>query len=906
MTLIRSRTNITFLGVALFAGASGCGDGVAAAVCAGACVAGEVCVDGRCVAACARDEDCAGANSCSGARCEDKVCVAGQDVSLCLPADGCCPAGCDAALDSDCGASCATVTACLASDGCCPAGCTATEDDDCVPECGNGVTEPGETCDGDCPPSCADLDLCTADTAAGTPGTCDLICSHAPRACGGSDGCCPAVCDGFDDSDCPPPASYEVIVAGAGTGGFGAAVQAARMGRRVAVLEETDLVGGQAFAAGVSTMDESSVGERSYGIYKELVDALRAQYATRGKSIGTCYWSDQTTCFEPKAGRELMLALMSTAGSGSGGALDLYLRARVTGVVKSGTRVIGVRTADGRAFASRVVIDATEYGDLLPLAGADYRVANSTSTAVDLDACIQDITYVAIVKKYPGGAPPSLVLSPKPPGYDDEAPYFARIVTAGGYPWWNGGYPVGFVNHNAYRGLPDSSSPLDATAGSAATAANITKTGVNFANDYPAHAAYNPPSSNPRLAGRYLEDPAYRRQVNCAAKLRTLQFIYYMQTALNEPLWSVADDEGFDTPYNREEGSCADIPEAFRAVERHFPPFPYVRESRRLIGLHTLSAPEVRATGSPALPAVQFPSAIGVAGYGIDLHNCHEPADLEAAFEAPGGPANVPFQIPFESFIPPVIDGFLPAEKNFSQTRLVNGATRLQPSTMLIGQGVGALAAVAVARDVEPRAVPVIRVQDVLVRAGARLSAYYFTDVLPGDPFWPSVEIVSTHGIMVGYGNWLFGRDDPMTRGTAAVVLARLFSLSLDPPAVATFTDVPVTHPLFAWIEAVAVAGITAGCSASPPQFCPDTEVTRAQYAVFVARGLGLDTGSVSPVPVFSDVGSGHWAFPFIQAVYEAGLMVGCSGPPPAFCPDAVVTRGQAAAVGHGVLLYGT
>lgn len=64
-----------------------------------------------------------------------------------------------------------------------------------------------------------------------------------------------------------------------------------------------------------------------------------------------------------------------------------------------------------------------------------------------------------------------------------------------------------------------------------------------------------------------------------------------------------------------------------------------------------------------------------------------------------------PFAIPFESLIPETIDGFLPAEKNFSQSRMVNAATRLQPHTLNIGQAVGAIAALAAKQNLAPRAV---------------------------------------------------------------------------------------------------------------------------------------------------------------------------------------------------------
>jgi S-layer family protein len=59
-------------------------------------------------------------------------------------------------------------------------------------------------------------------------------------------------------------------------------------------------------------------------------------------------------------------------------------------------------------------------------------------------------------------------------------------------------------------------------------------------------------------------------------------------------------------------------------------------------------------------------------------------------------------------------------------------------------------------------------------------------------------------------------------------------------PATATFSDVPPSHPFYQFIEALAASGVTSGCNASPPQFCPDAPLTRGQMAVFLARALGL------------------------------------------------------------------
>jgi S-layer homology domain len=59
-------------------------------------------------------------------------------------------------------------------------------------------------------------------------------------------------------------------------------------------------------------------------------------------------------------------------------------------------------------------------------------------------------------------------------------------------------------------------------------------------------------------------------------------------------------------------------------------------------------------------------------------------------------------------------------------------------------------------------------------------------------------------------------------------------------PATPTFNDVPASDAAFPFIEALAASGITAGCSESPPLYCPNAPLTRRQMAVFLSKALGL------------------------------------------------------------------
>jgi hypothetical protein len=65
------------------------------------------------------------------------------------------------------------------------------------------------------------------------------------------------------------------------------------------------------------------------------------------------------------------------------------------------------------------------------------------------------------------------------------------------------------------------------------------------------------------------------------------------------------------------------------------------------------------------------------------------------------------------------------------------------------------------------------------------------------------------------------------------------YRLQVSPaPAAATFTDVPVGHAQYRFVEALAASGITGGCSGG--NFCPEAPLTRGQMAVFLAVALGL------------------------------------------------------------------
>ncbi len=671
--------------------------------------------------------------------------------------------------------------------------------------------------------------------------------------------------------------SYDIVIVGGGTGGVSAAIQAARQGTRVAIVEPTDWLGGQMSAAGVSTMDEGYsrsgvIIERSSGIYREFTQKVISKYNGLAY-MHKCYWAADSLCIEPSVAKNVLGEMVTSTGN-----IDIYYRTKVTQVQKTGNTITGVLTHstasnDDNILEAKIVIDATEYGDVIPLTGADYRlgkyVASSGINESVLNTCMQDITYPATIKRYDNGIPANLQITQEPPNYQAARSLFIQDVSKSTAPGVSDNPPWSFTQFLGYRGIPDKSRPSTSTPTTVAGLQSITKTGINVSGNDIAESL------------RFIQDTTFRQNQSCEAKLRTIQYIYYIQKELNQP-WSVADDEGFDTLYNTTDNNCTNIPAAFKEIEKRLPLAPYVRESRRIIGLTTLTSYQIQAQKDSdhktvaSVKPTSFENSIAVGGYNMDLHNCNTSSTIDPSIDSTGSVNgnHEKFQVPLESLIPASIDGFLVAEKNISQSRIANGATRLQPITMLTGQAAGALAAISVKTNRQPRSVVPIEVQSILLDGKAPISLYDTVDVTPDNTRWKAIQIISNYNIMVGYGDGRFGPDDAMTRGTMAIVLTRLLQIPTD------------NTPLDAYNK-LKEKGITT--AASYTEFGPNSQLLKGELALFIARSLNQFPAD------------GPEAITYLQTL---GITLGCNGATPSSCNTQTSSRADMAEAVSATLIY--
>ncbi len=158
--------------------------------------------------------------------------------------------------------------------------------------------------------------------------------------------------------DIPVRYEFDVIVAGGGPAGIGAALGAARAGAKTLVIEEKNCLGGIATSGMMSNWSGGTVSP----VTRELLDRCKA-----------LKWEVEAEHEHQVINHELLKLVLFDVMEEAG--VTVLLHTRCVEVVKDGNKVVGIiiESKSGREAAlGRVVIDATGDGDVAALAGAEY------------------------------------------------------------------------------------------------------------------------------------------------------------------------------------------------------------------------------------------------------------------------------------------------------------------------------------------------------------------------------------------------------------------------------------------------------------------------------------------------------------------------------------------------------
>jgi hypothetical protein len=198
---------------------------------------------------------------------------------------------------------------------------------------------------------------------------------------------------------------YDVVVYGGTSGGVAAAVQAARMGKSVVLIEPGSHIGGLT-SGGLGATDIGNKGAIG-GISREFYQRVRRHYQDPSawkveqpqqyKNARQGPNEDAMWFFEPHVAEEILRGMLREANlklvEGErlrlGGKLERHKdgRRRVVGpapgVEMKGNRIAAIVMESGKTFRGKVFIDCTYEGDLLAMAGVTYHVGREANAAYD-------------------------------------------------------------------------------------------------------------------------------------------------------------------------------------------------------------------------------------------------------------------------------------------------------------------------------------------------------------------------------------------------------------------------------------------------------------------------------------------------------------------------------------------
>src|SRR6476469_7695514 len=484
----------------------------------------------------------------------------------------------------------------------------------------------------------------------------------------------------------------DVLVVGGGTGGTAAAVQAARRGAKTILVSEFPWLGGMLTAAGVSAPDGNELAAFQTGLWGAFLRELQ-QRQPGGLDWG---WVSFFT-YDPRTGAEIFADWVKCLPN-----LQWVCGRKAQDVLREESRISGVRFADFTVSA-KITLDATELGDLLALAEVGHRwgwefqaewgepSAPTASNALTESYSVQAPTWVAIMQDFgKGAARPEI---PAPPLDNPD-----RFIGA-----WDAYTPEQFLNYGRLPGgLLMINWPIRG-------------------NDYG------------EGVDRLIKSEASRQEFLQESLWHTQSFARFIQTQLGRRYGLAQNIFPISTIENQQNSSLLSS----------FALHPYYRESRRLRGISTVTEQDILPIVGGRVAKLPINSegiceTIAIGNYANDHHYTTGDIPLQPKSIRWGGRCTgTPFTIPYSALIPESTDGILVCEKNISVSHMANGATRLQPVVMNIGQAAGMAAALCVEQQCQPRDLEVRSLQMALLEEPTPPSAIVpLFDALPQHPDW--------------------------------------------------------------------------------------------------------------------------------------------------------------------------
>lgn len=498
-----------------------------------------------------------------------------------------------------------------------------------------------------------------------------------------------------------PAISTDLVVYGATPSGIAAAVEAARLGKRVTLLEPTASVGGM-MTNGLGYTDLYAQ-HRVSGFPKEFFGGIKQLELHVPASMGGF-------AFEPHVAAAEFQKLLSAEPL-----ITLVTGARLVAASMSGSQITGITTSTG-VYAAREYIDASYAGDLMA-------AAHVSSTSGRESEAQYGESYAGVGSPTPIGAPHAVssYVSPGVPSSGLLAHISSDVLAApGSADTALGAYTYRLCVTNAPSNRIPFTPPAnyDATEfellgryaaemGNQATLGTFMNleplpnqkfdlnTGVPFetSDEVGANAGYSDATA------------ATRAQIEGEQKRYEQAFLYFLSTDSRIPpnVQSAVQQLGLCKDEFTDNGG--------------WPYQIYVREARRMVGDYVLTQNEI-------LNGTAVPDSIGIGGYKFDTHATHVVSIKGHAFyeNHQAGPPQ-PYSIPYRVLTPKRAEATnLIVTGAVSASHVAFSSLRIEISFMVMGQAGGAAASLAMDEGTAVQDVAYSSLQTALAAANVQLT----------------------------------------------------------------------------------------------------------------------------------------------------------------------------------------
>lgn len=519
----------------------------------------------------------------------------------------------------------------------------------------------------------------------------------------------------------------EIIIYGATPSGIFAAINAAREGHSVALVEEYEHIGGL-MTGGLSFTDFISL-EALGGTFNEyrfrVVTYYEEKYGKNSQQVKDSYFGVNA---EPHVTQLIFEQMIAELPS-----IKVYTRHRISKAqvleMKSGASKIQSVTFDNLGngnkitFSATVFIDATYEGDLAVAAGAEYRIGRESRD--DFCERFAGHIFTDAGKIMPGGT-----------GEGDnkiQAYNFRLIMTDSLENSRKIVKPVGY-ERSKYLPIAEvfkSGKVKDVFTQNASGILRVQplvnrKADINDIKNALVRMSslgknYEYPNGSPEVRQRIVEEH----------KQHILGMIYFLQNdeslpndvRQNAAKWGLAKDEFINND--------------------NFPTRLYIREARRIMGDVVLTEKDTYQAPQ-SIRSVLNPNSVAICDYALNCHGVAAPGPIYP--DKTEGDFNFipqPFQIPYGVLLPKKFDNLL-VSVAVSSSHVGFCGIRLEPTWSALGQAAGLAAHLVLKNEVTVSDVKVPELQSLLLKNKAKI--IYVSDANVDSPYFEAVQYFGNKG----------------------------------------------------------------------------------------------------------------------------------------------------------------